>query len=279
MLRRLAHCLPSSVIETARDIRFRLGWLKPGFELAPRGWNTVLDGPNPGGWHADSVVEIEKSKWKIFCQNCQGGRPLGFSHEYTDPFETGDISFHNMHITYAYALALAVDRRDSVSILDWGAALGHYYQIAKAVLPNVRLEFHCKEVPSLARLGKELNPSLRWYTDDQCLSRQYDFVMLNGSLPYLEDWKGDLRKISGAAAGYFYLTRQGVLQKSASFVAIQRVYGTEMLHWHFNKKELVDEVLSHGFRLVREFVVGDKIRVYGASEQSILSGFLFKREL
>ena len=70
-----------------------------------------------------------------------------------------------------YLLALTAHQKDAISVLDWGGALGHYYQIGRAVLPDVKIDFHCKEMPKLAAVGQRLNPEVHWYVDDSCLDR------------------------------------------------------------------------------------------------------------
>jgi putative methyltransferase (TIGR04325 family) len=251
---------------------------KPRLEYAPEGWKASQRLSNDKGWNVDLVVEAEKAKWKAFCENLEDGGPLGFSHEHTDLTVVRDVPFHNVQITYAYVIALAAHLKSNLSVLDWGGGLGHYYQLAKAVMPDVALEFHCKEVPLIAEAGKLLNPDVRWYADEGYLERSYDLVMVNGSLQYIEDWKQTLEKLSRVVKEYFFLTRLPVVEHAASFVAVQREYDTEMLHQQFNKNEVLDFVESLGLRRVREVVVGDRPYIQGAPEQCELRGWLFKRE-
>jgi putative methyltransferase (TIGR04325 family) len=246
-------------------------------QYAPQGWKTPLAESNRG-WDAGSVVNAERDKWKDFLGNLEHQGPLGFSHEHTDLANARNLSFHNIHITYAYVLALAAHFKSSLSVLDWGGGLGHYHLIAKAVLPAVGFDFHVKEVPSMAAAGKVLNPEVHWYSDESCLERSYDLVMVNGSLQYMEDWKETLQRLAPAVREYFFLTRLPIVERVPSFVAIQREYGTEMIHQQFNQAEVLKFVESLGLRCVREFVVGDRPYIQGAPEQCELRGWLFKRE-
>ena len=248
---------------------------KPLMEYAPNGWNTPLQ--TKQGWNVDSVISAEEAKWKTFCDHCQGVGPLGFSHEHTDLSEVRDVAFHNIHMTYAYVLALAARQKTSLSILDWGGALGHYYQLGKALLPDVALQYHCKEVPVMAEAGKRLNPEVHWYVDESFMERSYDLVMINASLQYAMDWQEVLGKLAGTAREFLFLTRLPVVDKGPSFVAIQRAYETEMLHQQFNREEVLQVVGSLGFDVVREFVVGSGPHIEGAPEQCKMCGWLFKR--
>src|SRR5712692_724184 len=84
---------------------------KPYLEYAPEGWRALQTISNKEGWNLDNVIETETAKWKVFCDDLQGAGPLGFSHEHTDLTVIRDLSFHNIHITYAYVLALTANQK------------------------------------------------------------------------------------------------------------------------------------------------------------------------
>jgi putative methyltransferase (TIGR04325 family) len=247
-------------------------------EYAPDGWQTKLKNNQNKGWSVNSVIDIEIAKWDAFCRNLEGPSPLGFSHEHTDLSFTRNPNFHNVHISYAYVLALAAHKKDSISVLDWGGALGHYYLIGKAVLPDVNIDFHVKEVPLMVHAGEEINPDVHWYDDETCLERDYDLIMMTGSIPYMEDWADVLHRIARSVKGYLFIARLPVIKNSPSFVAVQHLYNSQMLHQLINKKEFLETVKKTGLTLVREFVVGDRPYIKGAPEQCEVRGWLFKRE-
>ncbi|MEW6323946.1 MAG: hypothetical protein AB1515_01010 [Nitrospirota bacterium] len=249
----------------------------PVLVYAPEGWRTVLTDRQREGWNAAAVVAAEERRWGAFVRNCRGSGPLGFSHEHDDLDVVRNVPFHNVHLSYAYVLALAAHGKSMVSVLDWGGGLGHYSLIGKAALPDVALEFHCLETPAMAAAGQRLNPSVQWHTDDACLERMYDLVMINGSLQYMEHWRDALRRAARAAGRYLFLTRLPVVQSAPSFVAVQRIEGTELLHQQLNQRELLEEMEKTGLRLVREFVVGDRPYIGGAPEQCEMRGWLWTR--
>jgi putative methyltransferase (TIGR04325 family) len=246
-------------------------------DYAPRGWKTILSADSPDGWNSPSVVDSEKAKWDVFCEIVKGTGPFGFNHERSDLSETRSIPFHNVHITYGYVLALAAHQKSSLSVLDYGGSLGHYYLIGKALLPEVELIFSCKETSRMAEAGKLLNPNIQWFTDDSCLEKTYDLVMITSSLQYMEHWQNFIRNISKAVGHYLLLTRVPVVEKSDSFVAVQYVYGTQILHGQFNKHELLQAIEKAGFNIVREFVVGDRPYIKNAPEQCELRTWLFRK--
>jgi putative methyltransferase (TIGR04325 family) len=263
--------------------RYRRPNSKPDFEYVPGGWKTLPTPDNSACWNNDDVVNVETAKWGAFRDNLLGTGPLGFSHESTDPQLVGDLYFHNIHITYAYVLALAARQKTKLSLLDWGGGLGHYYLLGKAVLPEVSLDFHCREVPIMCEYGKKLCPEVHFYSEDSCLNRRYDLAMLNGSLGYFEDWIGTLTKVASTVDEFLFLTRVFVVDRSRSFVVLHRTanygYKSNMLTQVFNKREILTVVEAAGLRLVREFVVGEGPTIVGAPEACTDRGWLFKREL
>jgi hypothetical protein len=62
--------------------------------------------------------------------------------------------------------------RERISVLDWGGGVGQYFPLARALLPEVKIDYHCKDVPVLASVGRELLPEISFYDDDPCLDRR-----------------------------------------------------------------------------------------------------------
>jgi putative methyltransferase (TIGR04325 family) len=267
---------PPIVIKCAQAIKNLFE--KPILEYAPDGWQTQLDPDRNQGWSVDSVVDNEKAKWDAFKRNLEGSGPLGFSHEHTDLSVIHDTNFHNVHISYSYVLALTALHKDRISVLDWGGSLGHYYLLGKAVLPNISIDYHVKEVPLMAEAGRLLNPDVHWYDDESCLEREYDLVMLNGSILYLKDWVDALHRVARSAKEYLFLFRLPVVQNSPSFISIERLYNSQMLHQQLNQAELMEAVKETELILLREFVVGEPPYIKNAPEQCEMRGWLFRKE-
>ncbi len=250
---------------------------KPILEYTPDGWLTQLNNSQNQGWSVDSVIDTEKAKWNAFRLNLEGSGPLGFSHEHSDLSVIRDTNFHNVHMSYAYVLTLAAHLKDRISVLDWGGSLGHYYLVGKAVLPDVSIDYHVKEVPLMAEAGKQINPEVHWYDDESCLEREYDLVMLNGSILYLEYWVDALHRIAHSAKEYLFLFRLPVVQHVPSFISLERLYNSQMLHLQPNQAELMKAVKETGFSLIREFVVGEPPYIKKAPEQCEMRGWLLRR--
>ena len=222
---------------------------KPRLEFAPDGWDTPLAG-GANGWDTDAVTQAEEIRWGAFCSNAAGTTPLGFARDAAGPSAVRSLMPHNLHMSFAYAVALASAGRSRVSVLDWGGALGHYAIIARALFPAMTFDYSCREVPRIVQLGQRLNPGVHWFDGDQCLDQTYDLVMVSGSLQCMQNWREFLSRAAAAVATgrYFLLTRVPVVS-GPGFVAIQRVHGTEVLHQQLNERELLDQMRDAGLHL------------------------------
>ncbi len=264
--------IANRVLSVLRKVRRRI--VPELLEYAPSGWDTTLE-ENEKGWLSESVLEEERGKWERFTELLQRQGPLGFSPD-ASLAEVDRVSYHNLNYTFGYVVTKAAFGRERLSILDWGGGLGYYYLLAKAFLPeNFQLDYHCKDVRTLVRAGRELAPGITWHEDDACLDNEYDLVMVSGSLQYCREWKPLLKQIRSATKRYFFLTRTPIVKNTASFVAVQRVYGTRILHQQFNEAELLTEIENLGFELVREVVTGDLVYIRNAPEDATLKGWLF----
>lgn len=231
------------------------------------------------GWNVPSVLETQLRKWPRFVAMAEGSGPLGFAHE-SDLSDRHDLASHNAVMSFAYAVSLAAHMRTRISFLDWGGGLGHFFILARRLLPNVQIEYHCKDVPLLADQGARLFPDQHFTSDDGCLDRKYDFVMASTSLHYVENWRDLLARLRAATGDILYVTGLPVVARSPSFVFAQRPhafgYDTEYLAWCLNRDEFLTEAEANGLSLLRELVVGHRPPISGAAAQAEYRGFLFR---
>ena len=273
---RAAEAEPPRAVEEPRPAR-------PEWEHVPEGWARAADAAVKG-WDVDAVAAAYRRRWPSFVRAVEGPGPLGVAHEVPEGVEVPreERGAHNTVMSFAYVLALAARRRDALSLLDWGGGPGHYCLIARALLPDVPLDYHSKDVPKLAALGREVVPDGHFHDDDSCLERSYDLVLASGSLQYAEDWRGLLARLGAAAGPYLYVTRLPVALRAPSFVVVQRPYAygydTEYLGWVVSRDELLEAARAAALRLVREFLLVDEAEVAGAPESPVQHrGFLFSR--
>jgi putative methyltransferase (TIGR04325 family) len=236
----------------------------------------------PGeGWNADSVVAAQEAHWPVLVRNLDGTGPLGVSHlpSQLTRDHPGD---HNAMMSYGYVLARAARNKQRLSVLDWGGGAGHYYLYSKALLPEIVIDYHCYELPSLCRLGRKLVAGARFHDDASTLAgRHFDLVISSSSLHYVEDWRQAAGVLAGFSGEFLYIARLQTVSRSPSFVVRQRPcgqgYDTEYLSWFINRGELIAAMESFGLELVREFVFAESWAVKRAPEVGECRGFLVRR--
>ncbi len=165
-------------------------------------------------------------------------------------------------------------------MLDYGGGLGQYAVLARAVSPELGLEYHCRDLPRLTEGGRSVLPDDAHYDNDAAaFGRKYDLVLASGSLFYVRDWRDTLQHLAAVTSDYLFVTRQPIVLRAASFVVLQRAhrhgYRTEYPGWFLNRQEFLGATRALGLELVREFLVLERPLVPKAPEQTEYRGFLF----
>jgi putative methyltransferase (TIGR04325 family) len=267
---------PPILLDAARAARDATA--RPEWEWLPGGWDASLaSGP---GWEDESVLETLRARWPAFVEMARAHGPLGISPE-AHRSGRDDLAAHNTYMVFAYVLARAAHGITRLSLLDWGGGLGHYGVLAQALLPEVTLEYHCRDTRLLARHGRTLLPDARFYDQDRdCLARDYDLVMASASLHYVEDWSGLLARLAVASRRFLCVTRLPLVERVPSYVAVQRPhrhgYCTEYQGWVINRGEFLKRAAAAGLALEREFVIDERPHIVRAPEPCRYRGFLLR---
>ena len=276
--RLIRRILPPAVVDLLKAMRPLPPQPPPEWEYLPDGWQD--GGADAQGWNVESVANSQREKWSRFVSLASGNGPLGISHEAAVP-GNHDYGAHATMMTFGYVAALAARRTDFLSILDWGGGTGHYAVLARALLPGVVLDYHCKDMPRLCAAGRELQPEATFHEDEaSCFARRYDLVIASGSLHYSRDWRAAMQSLAAASNGWLYLTRLPLVRTVPSFVVRQRPYmhgyDTEYCGWFLNRSEMLDHAAAIGLSLSREFLVPESPPVGNAPERCQYGGFLFR---
>lgn len=234
------------------------------------------------GWLDPSVAEVQKRHWPYLIDATTGTGPLGVSHL---PWRTtrDDPADQNVTMSFGYALGLAARGKNRVSILDWGGGLGHYHLYARALLPMVEVDYSCFDLAPICETGAELQPSVRFLSDESDLrGRCFDFVLSSSSLHYSRDWPAVLKLLASTTGQYLYIARLQTIGVKDSFVVKQTPrtagYAGAYLSWFINRAQLLRSTSECGLRLEREFVFDERWFVPGAPEQGRSWGFLLRRD-
>ncbi|MEA2299246.1 MAG: hypothetical protein QOF77_2182 [Solirubrobacteraceae bacterium] len=258
----------------------------PEWEHVPEGWARARDPAHPcaRGWNAPEVAATYARRWPEFLAAIAGSGPLGVGHE--APRGAGirreSVLDQNAHLCVVLALSRSGSRgRGPVSVLDWGGALGHHHALARALLPDLELDYHVRELPAVAREGRRLNPAVHFHDDDEGLAESYDTVVASSALQYVEDWRDLLARLAGVTRELLLITRIGLVDHVPSFVVLQRAgaygYATEYLGWVLNREELLGAAAAAGLELARELLIHPPFEIVGAPEEVRHRGLLLRR--
>jgi hypothetical protein len=147
------------------------------------------------GWQANSVNETRERAWDKFLQLMEGQGSLGISENDLLFPEHISINVHNLYLSFGYCLALASHHKKVLSVLDWGGATGNYYIISKKLMPAVKLDYHCVDLPSVCKIGRKMLPEVAFYDNETWQKMHFDFVFSSSSLQYLKDWRTTVKAL------------------------------------------------------------------------------------
>lgn len=231
------------------------------------------------GWNAQSVVDAYMAGWDDFYNHAQSTIPWDFK-QVDSQASVLDVTAQNMRLVFAYAFIRAAYGCPGLKVLDWGGGIGHYYVLARNILPEIALDWTVKDLPLLCSAGERLLPMVRFTSrDDEVLSSQYDFVLASSSLQYSENWRLTAENLVRATGRWLLITRHPVCHRSGDFVLAQRSYGTVYPGWVINRSGFLKYMETEcGLRLVREFLTSACSKVIGAPDTSEHRGYLFVKD-
>jgi len=232
----------------------------------------------PEGWATPLPADHTEAFWKSFA-----GQERAAFEELVARVKSGQAAISPQpgedfkHVAFGCAVGLAALGKEQISVLDYGGNLGDYLWIARGLLPAVAMDFHCKELPLVADVGREVNPSVTWHTGDGCFDASYDLVMFVSSLQYLREWQSVMQRGAVATRDVLLLSDVPAVRAAPSFVATQRSRGMTTLYNVLNRADVIDGVERIGPRLIREFDMGPHPTVANAPEQPHCVGLMFRR--
>ena len=270
--------LPPLAVDWLKRIRHIIRFGRPEWQYLPGGWSTKSE--RIKGWTDFTIPKTQMAKWRDFVFTTQGTGPLGIAHE-APSLSNDDYYAHHMMMAYGYVLALAAHKKERLSLLDWGGGIGHYYVFSRRLMPELDIEYCCKDLPSLCCAGRTLLPECRFVEHEQeVAARRYDLTLVSGSLQYAENWKSMAQFLASVSDGYLYITRLPFVRQHTSFVAVQRMYAygydTECMGWVFNRDEFLDTMVSLNLKLVREFTFKQHPKIQNMKERPEIRGFLLR---
>ena len=235
--------------------------------------------PRARGWEDPSVAETMRRQWDAYKRAANGSGALAFFP--WDP-EVRDNNAYNNLVAFSYVVARAAHKRDTLAVLDWGGALGHYAVIATAAVPGVKFDYTVKDLPLQCAVGAELMPAVTFKTsEEEVFSRKYDLVIASNALQYSQDWRLVSKRLAAAAGQWNFVASVPIVDHHRSFVVVQhhQSYGfaRDYLCWVFNRDELLAHLAECGMLLEREFLAENQRKIKNAPETATRASFLFRR--
>jgi putative methyltransferase (TIGR04325 family) len=268
---------PPILLSFAKSIRNSVLKYIPEYEFITEDWKLAENLTKIKGWNQVSILNAYKKNWSNFLINLDNDHIFRISPESISQ-DCFDLVYHNTLLIFAYSITAATQKKSSLRMLDWGGGIGHYYLIAKSLLPNIAIDYHCKDVPVLANYGQTLFPEAKFLSDESYIFDQFDFILASASLHYVEDWKRLLDTFVECSNGYILLTRLPITLEKP-FVYIQRPYKygyqTEYISWAINRNELIDYCQKIGFHFIREFITGERPDIKNAPSFCEYRAYLF----
>ena len=259
--------VPPLLWNVGRNLKRRFVPSVTHFQYAPRGWSTPL----PGGAHSDDF-------WSAFtAQEQAASEELIARMRAREPLLETRGDEHTKHLLFGYALALTARHKTKVSVLDYGSNLGDYYWLGRALVPDVELDYHCRELPKVAEAGRRITPNVVWHTDDTVLTGSYDLVMFSSCIQCLPNWQDILVRAAQSTRNYLLLADVPTVRDVPAYIVTHRERGRTNLQILMNHSEIVGTVERTGLQLVREFAMGPHPPVANATEQPMCLGWLFQR--
>jgi putative methyltransferase (TIGR04325 family) len=280
--------MPPAAWEAARQVRASLRPREHGWAVA-EGGKRAFD-KSGTEWDTAAVAAAYERRWPLF-ERVRGSAvpPVFASEEETLTFDpetdlpsASTIFRHNSILGLVYGITRASKQRGCLKMLDWGGGVGHQYGLVRSLLPDLRLDYTCFDLPVSVRLGSKRFPDARFTSDFTCLNEEYDLIVANGSLHYFKEWQDVVRQFLASSKGFIFITMLPVLLDADSCVMIQQwsnVDGTRYAEpeWFISRDELMQLGGSKPWRLERELVCGYSPQVPGSPAKADYRGFLFER--
>lgn len=160
------------------------------------------------------------------------------------------------HEVLAIVAAITGAATGSVSVLDFGGAVGSGYVELLGTLPkSVAIRYHIVDLPKMVAAGRQLfvdDPRVTFHTSLPTLDSALDIVYTSSVIQYVDDYRMLLRQLALVKAT-FILLAQLAAGNIPTFAAKQMNLEEKILaYWFLNRDEVIDALTETGYQLVYE---------------------------
>ena len=205
------------------------------------------------------------------------------SQPYVDSFKNGDdTSVDTKALRILGALAaktnLITPGKPSLTVLDFGGALGSLYFRMRRFIPAEKVAWTVSEVEETAAYGQKKFSSDELQFVSGHPPAQTDLVIASSSVHYTQDPYETLSNLTDARPRFFVLDRQPLVDFEETFVA-QRVpfsiYDTAHPYMLMNKNRIVEFMKKRGYGLLMNWSLDEEELVWNKNNikyQGLLFG-------
>ena len=198
-------------------------------------------------------------------------------------FERDSFIFNKIQYSYPLLSCLfkvAVECNNSLSIVDFGGALGsHYFQNRDFLKPITLKQWIVVEQPSYVKIGNELiaDDILKF---DYSINNAYDFNLLlsSSTLQYMENPYEQARKFVDSGIKYILLDRIQLNKENRDRLTLQivspEIYEAKYPSWFLSEEKLLS-VFKNDYELILDF----DSTIDTANIPSMYKGYLFKKNV
>lgn len=150
-------------------------------------------------------------------------------------------------------------KKRKISILDYGGGFGLSY-LPLIESTKKKIKYHIIEIDGVSKAAAD------FYNKNQLISfssnfedeklKDYDIAYIRTSLQYAADWKKVLKSIGNVKPGKIVMSDVSI-GNIDTFLTIQSWGSQKIPYWFINEKELVDLVISLGYRLESRHIARD----------------------
>ncbi len=259
------------------------------------GWFECNDGPRAfakaaSHWNGAEIARTYERRWPGYQRVVSTAVPPVFASETdafafdpkVDLFSAAHLMRQNAILGLVFAVSRAARQRPGISMLDWGGGVGHQYGLVRALLPDLKLETTCFDLPVSVEFGSKHFPEVAFTSDFKCLEQRYDLVVANGSLHCFEQWEQVLEQLATATREFCFITMLPVRLDGPSMVVTQRWINPDGSsyaepEWFVSREEVLRKFPSSTWKLHRELICGYSPRIYDSDARVDYRGFLFER--
>jgi putative methyltransferase (TIGR04325 family) len=141
-----------------------------------------------------------------------------------------------------------------IKVLDFGGGLGiSYLYLKQCLTAPVRIDYRVVETGRMCQLGRELFGQARDIAFSESIEAgtgPVDIVHASSALQYIDGYTAVLDQLCRAGAMYILLNKFST-GEFPTYASSQRIrHGDDVPYWFINFQEAVDQVESHGYRLI-----------------------------